>query len=30
MQIAMEALVIDWAREEPKMAKITWHIYVYC
>ena len=27
---AMEALVIDWAKEEAKMAKVIWHIYAYC
>ena len=26
MQIGMGPLVIDWAKEEPKMG----HIYVYC
>ena len=26
--IGMEPLVIDWAKEEAKIAKI-WHIYVY-
>ena len=30
MQIGMEPLVIDWAKEEPKMGQIIWHIYVYC
>ena len=30
MQIGMELLVIDWAKEEPKMGKIIRHIYVYC
>ena len=30
MQIGMEPLVIDWAKEEPKMVQIIWHIYVYC
>ena len=29
-QIGMEPLVIDWAKEEAKMAKLIWHIYVYC
>ena len=29
-QIGMKPLVIDWAKEEPKMAKIIRHIYVYC
>ena len=29
-QIGMEPLVIDWAKEEAKMAKIIRHIYVYC
>ena len=26
----MEPLVIDWAKEEPKMGQIIRHIYVYC
>ena len=30
MQIGMELLVIDWAKEEPKMGQIVLHIYVYC
>ena len=30
MQIGMEPLVIDWAKEEPKTGHIIWHIYVYC
>ena len=30
MQIGMELFVIDWAKEEPKMAQIILHIYVYC
>ena len=30
MQIGMELLVINWAKEETKMAKIIRHIYVYC
>ena len=30
MQIGIEPLVIDWAKEEPKMGQIVWHIYVYC
>ena len=30
MQIGMEPLVIDWAKEEPKMGQIILHIYVYC
>ena len=30
MQIGMEPLVIDWAKEEPKMGQIIRHIYVYC
>ena len=30
MQIGMEPLVIDWAKEEAKMAKIILHIFVYC
>ena len=29
MQIGMELLVIDWAKEEPKMGQIIRHIYVY-
>ena len=29
-QIGMEPLVINWAKEEAKMAKIIRHIYVYC
>ena len=29
-QIGMEPLVIDWAKEEAKMAKIFDHIHVYC
>ena len=29
MQIGMESLVIDWAKEEPKMGLIIRHIYVY-
>ena len=29
MQIGMEPLVIDWAKE-PKMGQIIRHIYVYC
>ena len=28
-QIGMEPLIIDWAKEEAKMAKIIQHIYVY-
>ena len=28
MQIGMEPLVIDWAKEEPKMGQIIRHIYV--
>ena len=28
--IGMEPLVIDWAKEEPKMEQIIRHIYVYC
>ena len=28
MQIAIEPLVIDWAKEEPKMGQIIRHIYV--
>ena len=30
MRIGMEPLVIDWAKEEAKMAKIIRHIFVYC
>ena len=30
MQSGMESLVIDWAKEEPKMGQIIRHIYVYC
>ena len=30
MQIGMEPLVIEWAKEEAKMSKILRHIYVYC
>ena len=30
MQIGMEPLVIDWAKEEPKTGQIILHIYVYC
>ena len=26
MQIGMQPLVTDWAKEEAKMAKIIWHI----
>ena len=26
----MEPLVIDWAKEEPKMGQVIRHIYVYC
>ena len=29
MQIGMQPLVIDWAKEEPNMAKIIRHVYVY-
>ena len=29
MQIGMEPLVIDWAKEEPNMEQIIPHIYVY-
>ena len=29
-QIGMETLLIDWAREEAKMAKIVRYIHVYC
>ena len=30
MQIGMEPLIIDWAKEEPKMEQIILDIYVYC
>ena len=30
MQIGMEPLVIDWAKEEPKIGQIIRHIYFYC
>ena len=30
MQIGIEPLVIDWAKEEPKISQIIRHIYVYC
>ena len=30
MQIGMEPLVIDCAKEEPKMGQIIGHICVYC
>ena len=30
MQVGMQPLVIDWAKEESKMAKIIQRIYVYC
>ena len=30
MHIGMQPLVIDWAKEEAKMAKIIRHMYVYC
>ena len=30
LDMHMELLVIDWAREEPKMGQIIRHIYVYC
>ena len=26
MQIGMEPLVIDWAKEEPKMGQMIWHL----
>ena len=29
MQIGMELLVIDWAKEEPKMGQIIWHIFMF-
>ena len=28
--IGMEPRVIDWAKEQTKMAKIIRHIYVHC
>ena len=28
MQIGLEQLVIDWAKEEPKMDQIIWHIFL--
>ena len=30
MQSGIELLVIDRAKEEPKMGKIILHIFVYC
>ena len=30
MQIVMEPIVTDWAKEEPKMGQIIRDIYVYC
>ena len=30
MKIGMEPLVIDWAKEEPKVGQIIQRIYVYC
>ena len=30
MQIGMELLVIDWAKEEPQMGQTIRRIYVYC
>ena len=29
MQIGMELLVIDWAKEEPKMGQIIWAIFMF-
>ena len=29
-QIGMEPLVIDWAKEEAKMATVVGDIHVYC
>ena len=29
MQSGIEPLVIDWAKEEPKMGQIILHIYVH-
>ena len=28
MQIGIESFVIDWAEEDPKMAKIVGHIHL--
>ena len=30
MQIGMEPLFIDWAKEEPNMGQIIPHISVHC
>ena len=30
MQIGTEPLVVDWAKEEPKIGQIIRHIYIYC
>ena len=30
MQSGIDPLVIDWAKEEPKLGQIIRHIYVYC
>ena len=30
MQVGMETIVMDWAKEEPKIGQIIRHIYVYC
>ena len=30
MQSGIEPLVIDWAKEEPRMGQVIRHIYVYC
>ena len=30
MQIGIEPVVIDWAKEEPKMGQIILHNYVCC
>ena len=30
MQIGIEALVIDWPKEELKIGQIILHIYVHC
>ena len=30
MEIGMEPLVIDWAKDEKKMARIVRNIHVYC
>ena len=30
MRIGMEPLVVDWAKEGPKVGQVIRHIYVYC